>query len=78
MKFVVSGMFGVISASVSRSALKNSLSASELNRLKSRSLPGFMKLPSPIYRGGMIWVKSVMRCDQNAVPHASLTASMVW
>ena len=36
-----------------------------------------MKLPSPMKRGGTISVKSFMRCAQNAVPHASFTASMV-
>ena len=36
-----------------------------------------MKLPSPMKRGGMISEKLFMRCAQNAVPQASLTASMV-
>ena len=36
-----------------------------------------MKLPSPMNRGGTISEKSFMRCDQNAVPHASFTFPIV-
>ena len=77
MKLVVRGMSGVILARASRSAMKNSLRASELNRSKSRSRPGFWKFPSPMYLGGSICEKSLSRCAQKEVPQASLTASMV-
>jgi len=73
MKFVVTGMPGLSRCSRSRSAVKHSRSASELNRAKSSCCVGFGNVGA--VRGGRTCSQSPYRWLQNAVPQASLSAS---
>src|SRR3954451_11739478 len=74
MKLVVTGTSGVIVRNRSRSARRWALRASELKRLKSSCWVGFGC--DAASRGGSTWSQEEYCWDQNAVPHASLSASM--
>jgi hypothetical protein len=73
MKFVVAGTPGVMRRSASRSAAHSASSASLQNRRKSSSCPGLLVVV--VARGGRICAQAVYRCDQNAVPHVSLSVA---
>ena len=75
MKFVVTGMDGAAARTIEASARYSSSSWSELNRSKSSSCPGLRNVGAA--RGGSTSANSEKRCDQNAVPHAALSASTV-